>query len=139
MSEHQDIEKLGCWEGYRVKGVGRRRRRGQVLEYETLETWVFAEGKLGQIVVEIRSAGREEANEVRDQFRGLLDAKYERLSAQEVMARVRVIRPDVVGLTAFTNEIKQAAAIAASAKAFSLPRLMSPADVQYSGKPYASQ
>ena len=40
MSEHQDIEKLGCWEGYRVKGVGRRRRRGReqvVIELEARE------------------------------------------------------------------------------------------------------
>ncbi len=38
-----------------------------------------------------------------------LDAKFERLSFSEVLDRCISINPDVVGLTAFTNEIKPAA------------------------------
>lgn len=52
----------------------------------------------------------------------ILDAKFERLSYAQVSARVRAFRPDVVGLTAFTNEIKQAARVAADVKALS-PRI----------------
>jgi len=46
----------------------------------------------------------------------LIDAKFERLSAADVIARVRRHRPRVVGLTAFTNEIKPAAELAAQVK-----------------------
>ncbi len=49
----------------------------------------------------------------------LIDAKFERLPAREVLARVQAYRPDLVGLTAFTNEIKPAARIAASVKEWS--------------------
>lgn len=47
---------------------------------------------------------------------GIVDAKFERLGDDEVRERIRSFRPDVLGLTAFTNEIKPAARIAAIAK-----------------------
>ncbi|MDP2325769.1 MAG: radical SAM protein, partial [Gammaproteobacteria bacterium] len=50
------------------------------------------------------------------QFEGfevsIIDAKFERLDFAATMARIRAIGPDVVGLTAFTNEIKPAAFLA---------------------------
>jgi radical SAM superfamily enzyme YgiQ (UPF0313 family) len=49
----------------------------------------------------------------------IVDAKFERLGYAEVVARVREARPDVVGLTAFTNEIKPAARVARMVKALS--------------------
>ena len=39
----------------------------------------------------------------------ILDAKYEQLSFHEVVAVVDEFKPDMVGLTAFTSEIKPAA------------------------------
>lgn len=42
----------------------------------------------------------------------IIDAKLERLSFAEVTARALEVAPDVVGLTAFTNEIKPAAKVA---------------------------
>lgn len=53
----------------------------------------------------------------------IVDAKFERLSHQAVRDRVRAYGPDVVGLTAFTNEIKPAALVAAAVKALS-PRIV---------------
>jgi len=54
------------------------------------------------------------------QFEGfdvsIIDAKLERLSFDDTMARIGQIRPDVVGITAFTNEIKPAAYLAAKVK-----------------------
>jgi len=47
----------------------------------------------------------------------IVDAKFERLSYADVLRRVRDLRPDVVGLTAFTNEIKPAARVARMVKA----------------------
>lgn len=41
-----------------------------------------------------------------------LDAKYERLSFQETVDRIKAYAPDAVGLTAFTNEIKPSAYLA---------------------------
>lgn len=41
-----------------------------------------------------------------------LDAKFERLSFSETAARVASLQPDLVGLTAFTNEIKPSAYLA---------------------------
>lgn len=49
----------------------------------------------------------------------IVDAKFERLTYADVAARVRAFRPDVVGLTAFTNEIIPAARVAADVKALS--------------------
>lgn len=50
------------------------------------------------------------------QFEGfevsIIDAKFERLDFDGTMERIRSISPDVVGLTAFTNEIKPAAFLA---------------------------
>ncbi|HEX3679631.1 MAG TPA: radical SAM protein [Galbitalea sp.] len=50
---------------------------------------------------------------------GIVDAKFERLGYADVVERVRGARPDVVGLTAFTNEIKPAARVARMIKAIS--------------------
>jgi len=50
------------------------------------------------------------------QFEGfeihIIDAKFERLSFQEVVNRLKILNPQVVGITAFTNEIKPAAYLA---------------------------
>ncbi len=54
------------------------------------------------------------------QFEGyeinIIDAKFERINFQEVLRRVLDLQPDIVGLTAFTNEIKPAAYQAALIK-----------------------
>lgn len=42
----------------------------------------------------------------------LIDAKYERIGYQEVRRRLHAFRPDIVGLTAFTNEIVQCGHVA---------------------------
>jgi anaerobic magnesium-protoporphyrin IX monomethyl ester cyclase len=47
----------------------------------------------------------------------LVDAKFERLSEAQVVDRVRASGAALVGLTAFTNEIRPAAAVAAAVKA----------------------
>lgn len=49
----------------------------------------------------------------------IVDAKFERLSYDAILDRVRRFSPDVVGLTAFTNEIKPAARVAAAVKELS--------------------
>ncbi|HYD50918.1 MAG TPA: radical SAM protein, partial [Terriglobales bacterium] len=49
----------------------------------------------------------------------IVDAKFERLSYDAILERVRQYRPDVIGLTAFTNEIKPASQMAAMVKALS--------------------
>lgn len=46
----------------------------------------------------------------------VLDAKFERLGYDEVDARLAAFRPDVLGLTAFTNEIVPAGEVGARAK-----------------------
>ncbi|HIF31726.1 MAG: radical SAM protein [Pirellulaceae bacterium] len=46
----------------------------------------------------------------------IIDAKLERLDFQQTLARVTALQPHVVGLTAFTNEIKPAAYLAALIK-----------------------
>lgn len=46
----------------------------------------------------------------------ILDARLERLRHDQVLARVRAFAPDVVGLTAFTNEVKSAARVARGVK-----------------------
>lgn len=50
------------------------------------------------------------------QFNGfevcIIDAKFERLGFDATIERIRSINPDVVGITAFTNEIKPAAFLA---------------------------
>jgi radical SAM superfamily enzyme YgiQ (UPF0313 family) len=45
-----------------------------------------------------------------------LDAKFERLDFEQTLNRIIEIKPDVVGLTAFTNEIKPCAYIAGKIK-----------------------
>jgi len=47
----------------------------------------------------------------------VIDCKYDRLDYDAAMQRVREIKPDVVGLTAFTNEIIQAAKLATMIRA----------------------
>ena len=49
----------------------------------------------------------------------IVDGKFERLSYEAILERVRRFSPDVVGLTAFTNEIKPAARVTALIKALS--------------------
>jgi len=49
----------------------------------------------------------------------IIDAKFERLSYAEVTDRVRRFSPDVVGLTAFTNEIIPASRVAQAVKTLS--------------------
>ncbi len=49
----------------------------------------------------------------------IVDAKFERLSYADIAERVRHFEPDVVGLTAFTNEIKPAAQVAQAVKSLS--------------------
>jgi radical SAM superfamily enzyme YgiQ (UPF0313 family) len=49
----------------------------------------------------------------------IVDGKFERLSYEAIQERVRRFAPDVVGLTAFTNEIKPAAQVARTVKALS--------------------
>jgi len=49
----------------------------------------------------------------------IVDGKFERLSYEEIQERVRRFAPDIVGLTAFTNEIKPAAQVALTVKALS--------------------
>lgn len=51
----------------------------------------------------------------------IIDAKLERLSFQSTLERIHAIKPDVVGLTAFTNEIKPAAYLAEKIKS-ALPK-----------------
>lgn len=46
----------------------------------------------------------------------VVDARLERLRHDQVLARVRDFAPDVVGLTAFTNEVKGAARVARGVK-----------------------
>jgi len=49
----------------------------------------------------------------------IVDGKFERLSYEAILERVRRFAPDVVGLTAFTNEINPAARVAGMVKALS--------------------
>ncbi len=49
----------------------------------------------------------------------IIDAKFELLSYDAIHDRLRGFRPDVVGLTAFTNEIKPAARVAEMVKSYS--------------------
>jgi radical SAM superfamily enzyme YgiQ (UPF0313 family) len=49
----------------------------------------------------------------------IVDGKFERLSYEAIRERVRRFAPDVVGLTAFTNEVKPAAHVARIVKAIS--------------------
>jgi len=51
----------------------------------------------------------------------LIDGKMERLSFEEVIRRTAAFRPDVIGITAFTNEIDDAAKLASLLKE-ALPR-----------------
>lgn len=49
----------------------------------------------------------------------LIDAKYERLNYSEIKARLKAFGPDVVGHTAFTNEVVQAARVATLVRSLS--------------------
>jgi radical SAM superfamily enzyme YgiQ (UPF0313 family) len=49
----------------------------------------------------------------------IVDAKFERLDTTAVVERARRFRPDVVGLTAFTNEVKPAARVASAIRQLS--------------------
>ena len=49
----------------------------------------------------------------------IVDAKFERLDYEATLERVQAFGPDVVGLTAFTNEIKPAARVARMVKVLS--------------------
>ena len=49
----------------------------------------------------------------------VIDAKLERLGYTEVLDRVRSFKPDIVGLTAMTNEVLQAARVAGDLKRIS--------------------
>lgn len=46
----------------------------------------------------------------------ILDCKFERLNFEQALAKIQKLNPDVVGFTAFTNEIKPAAYLAAKVK-----------------------
>jgi len=46
----------------------------------------------------------------------IIDSKFERLGFEQTVERLRAARPDVVGFTAFTNEIKPAARVARMVK-----------------------
>lgn len=46
----------------------------------------------------------------------IVDAKFERLGFDECLAEIQAFKPDIVGYTAFTNEIKPAAYVAARLK-----------------------
>ena len=46
----------------------------------------------------------------------IVDAKFERLSYSQLVQRIRRSRPDIVGLTALTNEITSAARVARAVK-----------------------
>lgn len=54
----------------------------------------------------------------------IIDAKFERLNFKEVLDRVKKWNPDIIGLTAFTNEVKPAAYQAALIKR-DLPNIIS--------------
>ena len=62
----------------------------------------------------------------------IVDGKFERLSYEEIQERVRRFAPDIVGLTAFTNEIKPAAQVALTVKALS-PSIITVSRVQMCG------
>lgn len=46
----------------------------------------------------------------------IIDCKFERIDFEQAMERIKTLQPDMVGLTAFTNEIKPAAYLAAKVK-----------------------
>src|SRR5690606_3037131 len=48
----------------------------------------------------------------------IIDAKFERLNFEQTLEQLDEFKPDVVGLTAFTNEIKPAAYLAARIKKY---------------------
>lgn len=48
----------------------------------------------------------------------ILDSKFERLDFDQTLARIKEFEPDLVGFTAFTNEIKPAAAMSELIKAW---------------------
>jgi anaerobic magnesium-protoporphyrin IX monomethyl ester cyclase len=72
------------------------------------DTPIFVRPALACLGATLREAGVEVE---------LIDAKFERLSYQQVLTRIEQSRPQVVGLTAFTNEINPAAQVATMAKA----------------------
>jgi len=66
---------------------------------------------LACLAAELRAKGLAEV--------AIVDGKFERLSYEAIRERVRRFAPDIVGLTAFTNEIKPAARVARMVKALS--------------------
>jgi anaerobic magnesium-protoporphyrin IX monomethyl ester cyclase len=46
----------------------------------------------------------------------IVDAKYERLNFEDTLSKITAFQPDIVGFTAFTNEIKPAAYLASKIK-----------------------
>jgi anaerobic magnesium-protoporphyrin IX monomethyl ester cyclase len=80
----------------------------RVDEYDTPN---FTRLGLACLAATLRAHGRAEVE--------IVDGKFERLSYEAIQDRVRRFAPDVVGLTAFTNEIKPAARVARVVKALS--------------------
>jgi anaerobic magnesium-protoporphyrin IX monomethyl ester cyclase len=70
--------------------------------------------RLGLACLAAQLIGSEPSAEVE-----IVDAKFERLSYAAVTERIRRFSPDIVGLTAFTNEIIPASRIAETVKAIS--------------------
>lgn len=63
----------------------------------------------------------------------LLDAKLERLDPRATLERARGVRPDLVGITAYTHEVKRAAALATD-----LRRVLGPKVPLLLGGPHAT-
>lgn len=81
---------------------------------DQFDTPNFTRLGLACLAAKLRADGRAEVQ--------IVDAKFERLSYQAIHERVRRFLPDVVGLTAFTNEVKPASQVARAVKALS-PRI----------------
>jgi radical SAM superfamily enzyme YgiQ (UPF0313 family) len=77
-------------------------------EYDTPN---FTRLGLACLAASLRAAGSTKVE--------IVDGKFERLSYDAILERVRRFAPDVVGLTAFTNEIKPAARVADMVKGLS--------------------
>ena len=83
--------------------------------FEVLEPWYDTPdfGRVGLAFV----AGYLRAHS--DHSLAIVDSKLERLDFQETLRRIKEFEPDVVGFTAFTNEIRPAARMAGMVKALS--------------------
>lgn len=78
---------------------------------DAYDTPNFTRLGLACLAAQLRDSGTAEV--------AIVDGKFERLSHEAIVERVRSFRPDVVGLTAFTNEVKPAALVADAVKAYS--------------------